>query len=95
MLTVVALGSAGCSPIPGQDAGFDAGAPDAGCMLPSDFPPDASAFVIDAVCNCPRTSVFHCYEEGGPQCSSWTCYPQKATNNGYTFLPDGGVQCLC
>ena len=101
MLTVVALSSAGCSPAPaGKDAGADSGT-DAGsdggpgCILPSDFPPDAGAFLIDAVCNCPHVSLFHCYEEGGPRCFSWACYPEASADGGYVSLADGGLQCLC
>jgi hypothetical protein len=91
VLTVVALSSAGCSPMPPtHDAGVDAG-----CTVPSDFPADASASVRDAVCNCPHSTAYHCYEEGGPRCFSWSCYPQATPDGGYVNLTDGGVQCLC
>ena len=98
VLAVVALGSAGCSPVSTRDGGTDAGADagvDAGCTLPSDFPPDSGAFLIDAVCNCPKVSVFHCYEEGGPRCFSWACYPEASSDGGYVYTADGGTQCLC
>ena len=102
MLAVVALSSAGCSPVSGNDGGGDGGADagrdagaDAGCVLPSDFPPDSGAFLIDAVCNCPKVSAFHCYEEGGPRCLSWACYPQASADGGYVYTADGGTQCLC
>src|SRR4051812_13097684 len=96
VLTVAALSSAGCSSTPTQDAGVDSGTDagtDAGCTLPSDFPPDTSSFLIDAVCNCPKVAAFHCYEEGGPRCFSWACYPQAAPDGGYAYQSDGGVQC--
>jgi hypothetical protein len=85
----------GCSGTPSPpDAGADAGH-DAGCALPSDFPPDASQADVDSVCGCEENPFFHCFVEGGPRCATWECYPQKSQDGGYNGLPDGGVVCLC
>jgi hypothetical protein len=97
VLTAVTFGCSGTPASP--DAGFDAGVPDggqdAGCTLPSDFPPDASQADIDSVCDCEPNPFFHCFVEGGPRCASWQCYPQSSSDGGYSELPDGGVVCLC
>jgi hypothetical protein len=69
--------------------------PDAGCMPPTDFPPDASSVDRDALCECQPTQFFHCQVEGGPRCASWSCFPQKTADGGYQAEPDGGIVCLC
>ena len=117
--TVVALGTAACSPAaPAPDAGHDAsvfdsgvadggrdggvdagrpdaGMPDSGCFLPSDFPPDADTFLVQEVCGCVEQTFLHCYEENGPRCFSWACFPEKTPDGGYNQFPDGGYSCLC
>ena len=70
----------------GVDAGLRDGGTDGGCLLPSDFPPDASNYEISAVCNCVESSFSRCHEEGGPRCSSWGCYPGKSPDGGYVYM---------
>ena len=86
VLAVVALSSSGCSPAPGADAG---------CVLPSDFPPDADVSVVRFVCTCKESASFHCFEEGGPRCTSWACLLRKTQDGGYLAAADGGASCLC
>jgi hypothetical protein len=85
VLTAFVLG--GCSPAPPVV--------DAGCTLPSDFPPDASSFERDTACECRPNAFFHCFVEGGPRCESWACFPRKTQDAGYQAAADGGVVCLC
>jgi hypothetical protein len=111
-LAAITLGS--CSaPVSQQDGGYDAGVDggrdaglkgtpwgDAGCVLPSDFPWDASysSFIADDACLCVNDpQVLHCLEEGGPRCLSWSCLPAVDPNDGgYRYdAPDGGLSCLC
>jgi hypothetical protein len=80
----------GCGGATGTDGGVDAG-----CQLPSDFPPDASQSEVVTVCECRETQYFHCLVEGGPRCDSWLCFPTKTADGGYQPAPDGGVACLC
>jgi hypothetical protein len=92
VLAALALG--GCSGVvPSHDAGSDGG--DGGCRPPSDFPPDASRSDYDSVCSCAPNPFFHCFEEGGPRCGSWSCFPRETADGGYQAGADGGVVCLC
>lgn len=77
----------GCSGMPAADGGT--------CSPPSDFPPDASKYDRDTVCGCAKNPFFHCYQEGGPRCDSWSCFPKKTQDGGYDTRPDGGTLCLC
>lgn len=78
------------------DAGRDAGLPyDAGCALPSDFPPDTPEFIAIQACACTQSTLFHCFEENGPRCISWSCPPARAPDGGYEYTADGGIECLC
>jgi len=85
-----------------SDAGDDAGTKgtawgDAGCVLPSDFPWDAgyADVIADEACQCTVDPIFHCFEENGPRCFSWSCPPEKAADGGYVYFDDGGIECLC
>ena len=97
----------------GTDAGYDAGVPDAGrpdaggcpcigartgrCLIPSDFPPDAAQYMVEAVCDCQYVPVFVCPDETDLRCSSWACHPerQKDGGSGVERTADGGFTCLC
>ena len=90
---------AGATPDAGRDAGRGTPWGDAGCVLPTDFPWDAGAFVADiadSACLCTDVPLMHCFEENGPRCFSWACPPEKnQADGGYTYTADGGINCLC
>ena len=77
----------------------DSGCPcfraDAGCPVPPDFPPDASAILVQEQCACQPNALFFCYDETDLRCASWVCRPGKAPDGGARYFADGGLVCFC